>query len=256
MRLRYGVFDRVVSTLRAAGCVFAEDEARILLESAPTSAALDAWVAERVGGTPLEYIVGWAAFDTLRVAVTPGVFVPRRRTEHLVASARAVLSPHATVLDLGCGSGAVGAALLTAHPLDLYAVDIDPVAVDCARRNVSGRVLLGDLYAPLPVALRGRVHVIVANAPYVPTDAIALMPPEARDHEHRVALDGGCDGLDIVRRVVAGAPTWLAPGGYLFIEASEEQAPVVAAFYRDHRLAARVSTSEDLDGTVVIGHLT
>jgi release factor glutamine methyltransferase len=247
------VFADVVSTLRAAGCVFAEDEARLLIEAAPAPAALESMVAQRVSGTPLEYIVGWAEFCGLRVAVTPGVFVPRRRTQHLVESALAVIAPHATVLDLGCGSGAVAAALLQRRPLRVYAVDIDPAAVDCARRNVGGTVLLGDLYTPLPSSVRGQVDVIVANAPYVPTEAIALMPPEAREHEHRVALDGGDDGLDIVRRVVAGAPSWLAPGGYLFIETSEDQAPVVAALYSDHGLDPQVSTSDSLAGTVVRG---
>jgi release factor glutamine methyltransferase len=87
----------------------------------------------------------------------------------------------------------------------------------------------------------------------VPTDAIALMPAEARLYEHRVALDGGIDGLAIVRRAVAGAPAWLAPSGYLMIETSQDQAPVVAGFMGECGLAARVEHDDDLDGTVVIG---
>jgi release factor glutamine methyltransferase len=110
-------------------------------------------------------------------------------------------------------------------------------------------VLLGDLYEPLPASLSGRVDVVVANAPYVPTDAIALMPAEARLHEHRVALDGGADGLDVVRRVVEGAPAWLAPGGHLLIETSTDQAPLVCDLMR--RAGLTPTVVEDDYATVV-----
>ena len=140
--------------------------------------------------------------------------------------------------------------------LVLHAVDVDPAAVACARRNlVAGQVHEGDLYAPLPADLHGRVDVVVANAPYVPTDEIALMPPEARDHEPRVALDGGADGLDVQRRVIAAAPRWLAPGGSLLIETSERQAPLTAAAMAAAGLVARVERSEELDATAVVGTL-
>lgn len=191
--------DGVVTRLRAAGCVFAEDEARLLVAAAgaPTSPAVLAVLVERrAAGEPLEQILGWAEFCGLRVAVEPGVFVPRRRTALLVREAAALAGPGAVVVDLCCGSGAVGAALLARHQVELYAADIDPTAV---RWNIGarGRVLEGDLDGPLPPTLRGRVDVLVANAPYVPTRAIATMPAEARDHEPRTALDGGPDGLDI-----------------------------------------------------------
>ena len=100
----------------------------------------------------------------------------------------------------------------------MHAADIDPAAVRCARRNLGpagGQVYQGDLYGPLPAGLRGRVDILLANVPYVPTSDVALLPPEAREHEARVALDGGPDGLDVLRRVAAGAPAWLAPGGHL-----------------------------------------
>jgi release factor glutamine methyltransferase len=245
----------IIDTLRAAGCVFAEDEAELLLAAAANPAELDAMVRQRVEGRPLEYILGWAEFCGLRIIVSPGVFVPRRRTELMVREALAVLTPHATVVDLGCGSGAVGAAVRATVDIELSAVDVDPAAVACAERNVGPVVRLGDLYQPLDRALRGRVDAILANAPYVPTDAIALMPPEARVHEHRVALDGGPDGLAIVRRTVAGAPAWLARSGYLMIETSQDQAPVVAGLMAGRGLLARVSHDDDLDGTVVIGQL-
>ncbi|WP_461031061.1 putative protein N(5)-glutamine methyltransferase, partial [Streptomyces sparsus] len=161
------------------------------------------------------------------------------------------------VVDLCCGSGAVAAALLAAlDHVECHAADIDPGAVGCARRNVcaaGGRVYEGDLFAPLPAGLRGRVDVLVANAPYVPTAAIELLPPEARLHEPRVALDGGPDGLDVQRRVVEQAPEWLAPGGLLFVETSERQAELTARAIDDRGLLSRVVTCEELDATVVVG---
>src|SRR5581483_3454111 len=154
-------------------------------------------------------------------------------------------------------AGAVSAALAaTRHRPEVHAVDIDPAAVRCARRNLTaagGRVYQGDLYAPLPAALRGRVDVLVANAPYVPTGEIGLQPAEARLHEPRVALDGGADGLDVLRRVIAGAPPWLAPEGGVLVETSERQAPRAAEAMTGAGLAPRVASSDEMGATVVIG---
>ncbi|MBB2910791.1 release factor glutamine methyltransferase [Streptosporangium becharense] len=251
----------IVTRLRAAGCVFAEDEARLLVSTARTPADLAAMVDRRVAGLPLEQVLGWAEFCGLRITVAPGVFVPRRRTEFLVRQATALARRTAgrprTVVDLCCGSGAVGAALAAAlDRVELHAVDIDPAAVRCARRNVAaagGRVYEGDLYRPLPGTLRGRVDVLVASAPYVPTEEIRLLPSEARVHEPRVALDGGTDGLDVVRRVAAAAARWLAPGGHLLVETSGRQAAPTADAVARGGLAARVTGSEELNATVVIG---
>ncbi|MBC2641542.1 MULTISPECIES: putative protein N(5)-glutamine methyltransferase [unclassified Rhodococcus (in: high G+C Gram-positive bacteria)] len=246
----------LVTRLRAAGCVFAEDEARLIVSAARTSDELSSMLDRRVAGVPLEHVLGWAEFCGLRIEVDPRVFVPRRRTAFLVEQAAALAPPNAVVVDLCCGSGAVGAALADAlDRMELYAVDIDPVAVRCARRNVPdpGRVFEGDLYAPLPTSLTGRVDILVANAPYVPTEAIRLMPPEARLHEPRVSLDGGTDGLDIQRRVTAGARSWLAPGGHLLIETSERQAPRTAAAFADAGLTTRVESSDEMGATVVVG---
>ncbi|WP_405986535.1 putative protein N(5)-glutamine methyltransferase [Streptomyces sp. NBC_00872] len=247
----------VVGRLRAAGCVFAEDEARLLVSTAGTTAGLTAMVDRRVAGLPLEHVLGWAEFSGLRIAVDPGVFVPRRRTEFLVLEAAALAPPRAVVVDLCCGSGALGAALAAAlERAELYATDIDPAAVRCARRNVTavgGRVYEGDLYAPLPGALRGRVDVLLANVPYVPTEEVGLLPPEARIHEARVALDGGADGLDVLRRVTAAAPGWLAPGGSLLVETSERQAPLAVAAFTESGLIPRVARSEELYATVITG---
>ncbi|MGH3673692.1 MAG: putative protein N(5)-glutamine methyltransferase, partial [Pseudonocardiaceae bacterium] len=105
----------------------------------------------------------------------------------------------------------------------------------------------------LPSAVRGQVDILVVNAPYVPTDSIVLMPPEARDHEPRVALDGGPDGVDVHRRVAAGALPWLAPGGHLLIETSEHQSPLTMDAVAGNGLIPRVARSEELDATIVIG---
>jgi release factor glutamine methyltransferase len=254
----------VVARLRAAGCVFAEDEADLLVAQASTPAELDAMVGRRAAGLPLEQILGWAEFCGLRITLEPGVFVPRRRTEFLVHEAVRCLRdiPHhnaglPVVVDLCCGSGAVGAALgALLGQVELFAADIDPAAVRCARRNLAsagGRVYEGDLYEPLPTALQGRVDVLVANAPYVPTEEVALLPAEARDHEPRVALDGGVDGLHILRRVAADALRWLAPGGQLLVETSERQAPPIAAAMTCSGLSARVTVSDEFGTAAVIG---
>ena len=246
----------VVARLRAAGCVFAEDEARLLMTTARTPDELDAMVERRVAGLPLEQVLGWAEFCGLRIAVSPGVFVPRRRTEFLVQHAVDLARPGIIVVDLCCGAGAIGAALAGAvDRAEVYAVDIDPAAVRCARRNVPGQVYQGDLYEPLPGRLRGRVAILAANVPYVPSGQVSLLPAEARAHEPLVALDGGADGLDVLRRVAAGAPAWLAPGGYLLIEISERQAPQAVAAFADSGLNPRVVSSAELYATVVIGRL-
>ncbi|GAB3761949.1 release factor glutamine methyltransferase [Nocardioides ginsengisegetis] len=255
MTLSPAALAALVVRLRTAGCVFAEDEARLLVEAAADAAALEGMVTARVAGTPLELVVGFAEFCGLRVAVAPGVFVPRQRSAFLVARARALLPPGGVVLDLCCGTGALGAALLAGDPAaEVWAADVDPAAVACARRNLPPeRVLEGDLYDALPGGLRGRVDVLVANAPYVPTGAIALMPPEARDHEHRVALDGGPDGTDLQARVAAGATDWLRPGGALLIETSDRQAPATAALVTRAGLVAEVAADDEVGGTCVIG---
>jgi len=244
----------VVARLRAAGCVFAEEEAAMLVAEATGPAELETLVARRVAGEPLEQVLGWASFCGLRLAVEPGVFVPRRRTEFLAREAIARAWPGAVVLDLCCGSGALAAAVSAAVPgVEVHAADVEPAAVRCARRNLRGaRVHEGDLFEPLPPGLRGRVDVLVANAPYVPTAAIALMPPEARLYEPRLALDGGGGGLDVQRRIVAAAPQWLAPRGVLLIETSRAQADGSLALAAAAGLTARIVRDEDRDATALV----
>ena len=247
----------IIGRLRLAGCVFAEDEARLLTAAAGSAGELDVLIARRIAGEPLEHILGWAEFCGLRVRVAPGVFVPRRRTEFLARQAMRFLRPGSRLVDVCCGTGAVAAAVATAVAgIDVHAVDVDPAAVVCARHNLpGGRVYVGDLFDPLPADLAGGVDVVTANAPYVPTDAVALMPPEARLYEARVALDGGDDGLAVVRRLVAAAPQWLKPGGRLLVETSVAQVPAAVAAYTGSGLIATVATSDELQATVVIGSL-
>jgi release factor glutamine methyltransferase len=240
--------------------VFAEDEAELLIAAAHTPADLAALVDRRVAGQPLEHVLGWAEFCGLRVAVDPGVFRPRPRTEFLAEQAVALTRTGFLVVDLCCGSGAVGAALVAAVAgVELHAVDIDPAAVRCARRNVAaagGQVYEGDLYGPLPADLRGRVDVLVANAPYVPTGSIGFLPPEARLHEPMVSLDGGADGLDVLRRVITGAPDWLASAGHLLVETSDSQAAETVAAVAGAGLHSRGVRSDELGATIVIGRAT
>ncbi|YCH19729.1 methyltransferase [Arthrobacter sp. D1-29] len=277
--------------LRAAGCVFAEEEAQLLLDAFTNPDDLAHAVERRIAGYPVEHILGWAQFCGARIAVDPGVFVPRRRTEllvHLAAEllegsglgsrggamgvsrqgsrrgSRAGLGLHLSahdeavvLVDLCCGSGAVGAALASrVGGLELHAADIDSAAVKCAARNVGllgGQVHHGDLYEALPPALKGNVTLLAVNAPYVPTDAIATMPPEAREHEPLISLDGGTDGLDVHRRVAAGAREWLGSGGHILIETSRRQALETAGVLAAAGLETRTIHSDELDGTVVIG---
>lgn len=309
--------ETLVARLRAAGCVFAEDEAALLLAAATDADHLESLVTQRIAGFPLEHLLGWAEFRGLRVAVGPGVFVPRQRTSFLVeqaialgrsmirppvsagiahhstagktvagttiAAARTAAGEHQPVrprtlthlvettvahadstliaLDMCCGCGALGLAFAKEIAeegirVELTAADIEPAAVACARENlgvVGALVVEGDLFDAVPADLRGRVHILLANTPYVPSEDIAWMPPEARDHEPRRALDGGADGLDVLRRIATVAGEWLCAGGHLLVEESEEQAPVAAGIMREYGLSARIVECEDMGATVVIG---
>lgn len=246
--------------LRKTGCVFAEEEAQLLLDAAGDAQELEALTAQRVSGIPLERILGWAAFHGQRIRVTEGVFVPRLRTEFLVSQAAEILrSPTAlendVVLDLCCGSGAIAASVVADFPhVEMYAADIDPNAVACAKTNLGalGQAIHSDLFAGLPTRLRGRIRLITANAPYVPSGDIEFMPREARDFEPTAALDGGVDGLDLHRRIAREAKQWLAPGGTLVIECSRRQAPHSLKIFECSGYLAKIRSSDELDATAVI----
>jgi release factor glutamine methyltransferase len=258
----------LVARLRAAGCVFAEEEAGLLLAEAsdrhPTAdvagttgsvddaraAELETMASARVAGEPLETVLGWVAFAGRRIVVRPGVFVPRRRTERLagaaVAEARTVADP--LVVDLCCGSGAIGAVVADEVPgAVVHAADLDPVAVACAAENLLHRGVAvhgGDLLDALPDDLRGRIHVLVANVPYVPRAGLALMPPEARLHEPEATRDGGDDGLDVLRRVAREGAPWLAPGGLVLFEVAEPQLDAALEALAAAGLEARIEPTD------------
>ncbi|MDQ1104186.1 HemK family protein methyltransferase [Nocardioides zeae] len=227
----------LVSDLRAAGCVFAEEEAAELVCAAQRAGRGAAWleraVAERVAGRPLELVVGEVVFGGLRLVVAPGTFVPRVRTELLAELALEMLPAGGRVLDLCGGVGAVAAVVAARRPdVTVVSADLDERATACARANLApygsrAQVHTGDLYAALPPTLHRAFDVVVANAPYVPTERIAAMPREAREHEPRVALDGGADGTVLQQRVVAGAPDWLVGDGRVVVECAPAQLPVL-----------------------------
>lgn len=226
------------------------------MADAADDAQLERMVTRRLAGEPLEAILGWAEFCGLRIAVDTGVFVPRRRTSFLVELAVPLLTGGDLALDLCCGSGAVGAAIEAGTPegtVEVWAADVDPAAVQCARRNIRGTVVEGDLFGALPVRLRGLFAVIVVNAPYVPSEEIAMMPTEARLHEPRIALDGGLDGIDMQRRVIAAAGEWLSDLGTLIIETSRNQADLTLAAFDNAGWTAVIERSDELEATAVVG---
>jgi release factor glutamine methyltransferase len=240
--------------LATAGCVSPAAEVRWLMEEAADADELAAMVARRAAGEPLQYVIGWAPFGALRLRVGPGVFVPRPETEGLAERAAAHLrraGEAAVAVDLCTGSGAIACFLAAEVPgARVIGTELDPGALVWARRNAGPlgvEVLAGDLDGPLPAELAGRVAVLTANVPYVPSGAIATLPRDVRDHEPRVSLDGGPDGLDVLRRVAALAPRWLAPGGWLLAEIGDDQGAAAAALLEAAGLAA-VTVGPDLAG--------
>ena len=264
--------DGTAARLAAAGCVSADAEARWLLEEVlevpggaavarrakplPPAAArvLEGLVARRVAGEPLQYVIGWAPFGALRIQVGPGVFVPRPETELVAYRAashlRAAAAP-ATAVDLCTGSGAIACFLADAVPGSrVVATEVDDQALAWARRNLRDRaveLLEGDLDEPLPEELRSGVDVLVTNVPYVPSGAIPLLPRDVRSHEPLVALDGGPDGFDVLRRVVARAGRWLVPGGWLVCEIGDDQGEAATALLGGAGLV-EVAIRPDLTG--------
>jgi release factor glutamine methyltransferase len=249
-------YDEVVVVLRAAGCVFAEDEARLLLEAPGDLRSL---LERRVAGEPLEQVLGWVDFAGVRVRLEPGVFVPRQRTAMVVDEAERLLAgvSQPRVVDLCCGSGAIGLALSArVDGIRLLASDVEAAAVRCARRNlgdVRAEVFESDLFDSLPASWRGEVQVITCNVPYVPTGAIASMPPEAREHEPRITLDGGPDGLDVLRRVAAQAALWLVPGGSLLVEVGAGQVASASEAFVRAGLTPRVVRDDEVGALVLVG---
>jgi release factor glutamine methyltransferase len=222
----------VVDRLLAAGCVAAGEEADELLGAAPDRRTLEAWVRRREQGEPMAWITGTLMFCGRTLFVAGGVYVPRHQTEELARRAATLLPAGGRAVDLCTGAGAVTVHLQAAVPTAaVVGVDIDMQAARCARRN-GVPVVVGDLDEPLWP--RSRVALVTAVAPYVPTAAIALLPADVQRYEPLRALDGGPDGLDLVRRVVAAAARLLRPGGWLVTEVGGDQ---------DEALAPALSTA-------------
>jgi len=213
--------DAVVARLEAAGCVAAGEEADEMLAAAPDAATLAGWLGRRERGEPLAWITGTVRFCGRAVRVDPGVYVPRAQTEDLARRAAALLPPGGRAVDLCTGSGAVAAHLWEAVPsAAVVGVDLDPRAAACARRNGVPAVV-ADLAAGLRPGLGA--DVVTAVAPYVPTGDLRLLPADVQRYEPRRALDGGPDGLDLVRRVVGAAAELLRSGGWLLVEVGGDQ---------------------------------
>lgn len=250
--------DEVAAHLRMGGSVWAEQEADLLCGVFDGTDLLEA-VQARVEGEPLEHIIGWTQFAGLRIDVGPGVFVPRQRTEVLVHQALDALPRRGMLVELCCGAAPVATAVATARAgAQVYATDISPEAALCAMENldpVGGRVCVGDMAEGLPVDIFGRVDVVVANAPYVPTADLSLMPREARLHEPVESLDGGPDGLDLQRAAARAAVRLLRAGGTFLVETSRSQINGTIALVEEVGMIAHVVLDDDLDGTCVVGLL-
>ncbi len=233
----------VVARLAAAGCVAPEEEADELLRDRPDDAELEVRVRRREAGEPLAWIVGRTRFGGVDLRVAPGVYVPRAQTEELARRATDVLRPAGTAVDLCTGNGAVATVLQRAHPgAFVIGVDIDPAAVWCAASN-GVRAVVGDLATPLHAS--GVVDVITAVAPYVPTADRALLPSDVQRHEPVRALDGGDDGLGVVRRVLAHAGRLLRPGGHLLLELGGDQDVALAPDLARHGFTSSESWDDD-----------
>jgi release factor glutamine methyltransferase len=246
----------IAARLHASGIGFAEDEARMLINEAADNKELAAMLERRSAGEPLQQILGWAMFAGKRVTIAPGVFVPRRRTELLFSQAAKYAEREDCVLDMCCGSGAIAMAISgVKRKAELHCTDIDPVAIECAEKNLEGTgamTYVGDMFEPLPVVLRGRINVLVANMPYVPTATVEKMPPEASKYEARATLDGGEDGLDFQRILTAEAAGWIKRDGCVMFETSESQAEASMELCRANELKPELVTDEELEATVVV----
>ena len=233
----------VVERLAAAGCVAPDAEARELLHDAPDAGELEERVRRREAGEPLAWITGRVTFGGVVVHVAPGVYVPRLQTEELAQRAAAVLPARGVALDLCTGSGAVATWMARAVPSAfVVGVDIDVRAVRCAMRN-GVRGVVGDLAAP--VHATDAVDVVTAVAPYVPTAEQRLLPSDVQRHEPARALDGGDDGLAVVRHVVAHAAVLLRVGGHLLLELGADQDVTLAPDLSGHGFAVAAPWHDD-----------
>lgn len=211
--------------LADAGFVAAAEEAdELLARAAGDAELLDALVARRLTGEPLAWITGSVPFCGLEVRVDPGVYVPRWQSEPLALRAAERLPATGAAIDVCTGAGAIAKTLMARHPgARVVATDVEERAVACARRN-GVDAYRGDLLAPLPRALEGRVDVVVGVVPYVPTPDLPLLQRDTLTFESTLSYDGGEDGAALLRRVVADSPRFLRHGGAVLLELGGQQA--------------------------------
>lgn len=214
-------------------------------------------VKRRAAAEPVAYLVGHKEFYSLTFEVGREVLIPRPETELLVMEAVRLIagSPQPQLLELGVGSGCISVAIATQAPhAKIVGVEIHPVTLEFAQRNVARHQVgnrvelrLGDLWEP--VRSGERFDWIVSNPPYVTTGEIAGLSADVQKHEPHRALDGGVDGLDIIRRIAQGAPAHLKPGGGLLVEFSPEQASTIKALFKNDPAGYQeVETIPDLSG--------
>jgi release factor glutamine methyltransferase len=242
-------FDAVVARLAAAGCVAAAEEATEFLAAAPDAVTLESWLIRREQGEPLVWIIGTITFCGLILEIDPGVYVPRLQSEDLARRAARLLPEYGRAVDLCTAAGVIAAHMKEQVPTaTVIGIDIDPVAAACARRN-GVTVIVGDMAESLRSA--GGFDVVTAVAPYVPTDELRLLSADVQRYEPRLALDGGPDGLDLVRRVVGSAARLLKPGGWVLAELGGDQDEAVAPYLADNgfdRLTPWRDSDRDLRG--------
>ena len=233
--------------LESAGCVAAPEEATELIAAARDETELRRMRERRLSGEPLAWVTGRTVFCGLEIMVEPGVYVPRWQSEPLARQAARLLPDEGVAVDLCAGSGALAAVMQATRPAaEVVATEIDTAAVRCARQN-GIRVYQGDLDLPLPATLAGRVDVMTGVLPYVPTNAMHLLPRDVRHFEPRLALDGGDAGLTLLSRAVQRAPGWLKKGGWLLVEVGGDQISPLTQLMADAGYEA-MTVIQDEDG--------
>jgi release factor glutamine methyltransferase len=234
--------------LAAAGCIAASEEAdELIVAAGGEPGVLDDLVARRTTGEPIAWLTGSVTFCDVELFVDRGVYVPRWHTEPLTRRAVTLLPSGGVAADLCTGAGAIAAVLGRAVPTArVLATELDPEAAHCARRN-GVEVFEGFLDDPLPSRFEGRVDVMTAVVPYVPTGSLPFLPRDVLAFEPRLALDGGVEGTDLLGEVVARCTRWLARGGSILLELGGDQAGPVSRLL-DHAGFEDVDVMVDEDG--------
>ncbi|MFJ3956045.1 hypothetical protein [Arthrobacter sp. NPDC090010] len=240
----------LVRRLRAAGCVFAEEEAAILQDATDDVGELDALCTRRERGEPLEHLVGWVGFGGLRLAVGPGAFIPRQRSLFLAALAAEAAARRADPLlcEAFCGVAPLAAWIRHRMPgVRLLASDLDEISLGYARRNLGeeARIVHGSGLAALPREYEQQIDVLAAVPPYVPESEAEFMPHESRDHEPGGAVFAGVDGLDFIRQTLDEALRWLAPAGVMLLEMNHGQLDTAGRYAEAQGLSVSHFLGED-----------